>query len=166
VWLECTIDRANCLRPSQPEHVARILLAVPNPSGVDDYLADCNRGIRELAGAASGILIEQGCTAYVKTIYIGFESAGEMVAALYAHGENIEVALALPEDCEGALLVDASHLTWRTLPVAAVIRKASELEEFRELALVASERVRMGEHDVERDTEFFAKARRERYRST
>ena len=89
---------------------------------VDGYLAALNPKVRKLASASNQVLIGQGCAAYVKTIYIGYDIDGEMVAALYAHADHLEVALALPEDAEGDLIVDASHLTWRTLPVAATIR--------------------------------------------
>ena len=34
-------------------------------------------------------LLAQGCDSYVKTIYIGYEISGEMVAALYAHADHI-----------------------------------------------------------------------------
>ncbi|MCX6539976.1 MAG: hypothetical protein NTX77_00005, partial [Actinobacteria bacterium] len=36
----------------------------------------------------------------------------------------------LPEDAEGDLLVDASHLTWRTLPVAAIVRSSGSIDDF------------------------------------
>jgi hypothetical protein len=130
---------------------------------VDSYLAALNPKVRKLASASNQVLIGQGCTAYVKTIYIGYDIDGEMVAALYANADHLEVALALPEDAEGDLIVDASHLTWRTLPVAATIRSLSEVERsFTDLVTQACQRVREGRHDVERDNEHFIRFRRER----
>ena len=51
------------------------------------------------------------------------EVGGEMVAALYSHADHVELALALPESEEHRLLVDATHLTWRTMPVAAIVEQ-------------------------------------------
>lgn len=85
-----------------------------------------------------------------------------MVAALYANDDHVEVALALSDDAEGSLLIDAGHLTWRTLPVAAELRSEADLELFAELAHLASERVRTHQHDVMRDNEFFVRSRRGR----
>jgi hypothetical protein len=99
---------------------------------------------------------------YVKTIYIGYDIGGEMVAALYAHADHVEVALALPEDAEGELLVDASHLTWRTLPVAAILKSEADVEQFSKLVSEAVERVADQTHDVKRDNDFFIRSRRER----
>jgi hypothetical protein len=85
-----------------------------------------------------------------------------MVAAMYGRADYVEVALALPEDLESDLLVDATHLTWRTLPVAALVRRTDDLAVFESLATDACDRVRSRAHDVRRDTEFFAKSARER----
>jgi hypothetical protein len=98
----------------------------------------------------------------VKTIYIGYDIDGEMVAALYGHIDHVEVALALPEDAEGDLLIDAKHLTWRTLPVAAIVRNKTDIVAFMQLALTAVEGVRTSSHTVNRDNEFFIKSRQER----
>ncbi|CAB4365032.1 MAG: hypothetical protein F2681_14940 [Actinobacteria bacterium] len=98
----------------------------------------------------------------MKTIYIGYDINGEMAAALYPRADHLEVALALPEEAESPLLVDASHLTWRTLPVAAIVRGSDELLEFGELAGSAVQRVRTARHDVMRDNEFFVRTKRER----
>jgi hypothetical protein len=106
--------------------------------------------------------LKEGCTSYVKTIYIGYDVEGEMVGALYGHGDHIEVALALPEDAEGSILIDASHLTWRTLPVAAVARSTEDVGQLNKLIAQACQRVRTQQHDVLRDPEFFMKAKRDR----
>lgn len=117
--------------------------------------------MRGLAQAAHALIVSEGCSSYVKTIYVGYEIDGEMVAALYGRADHLEIALALPEDVDGALLVDASHLTWRTLPVAAIVRNQDELEAFGALASEACRRVRERSHSVHRDNDFFI-ARRKR----
>jgi len=107
-------------------------------------------------------MIALGCSSYVKTIYIGYDIDGEMVAALYGRVDLVEIALALDEDTAGKLLVDASHLTWRTLPLAAHIKTAADLKDFKPLATLACTRVTNKEHHVERDNNFFINARKEK----
>ena len=126
------------------------------------YLADLNKRVRPIATSLHEALLSLGCVSYVKTIYIGYDIDGEMVAALYGRIDHVEVALALPEDAEGDLLIDAKHLTWRTLPVAAIVRSKTDLVAFMQLALTAVEGVRTSSHTVNRDNEFFIKSRRER----
>ena len=126
------------------------------------YLNELNKKVRPLASDLHDVLIKLGCVSYVKTIYIGYDIAGEMVAALYGRSDHVEIALALPEDADGDLLIDASHLTWRTLPVAAVVRNTTDVQPFTELASAAVERVRTASHTVNRDNDFFIKSRRER----
>ena len=126
------------------------------------YLNELNKKVRPLASDLHDVLIKLGCVSYVKTIYIGYDIAGEMVAALYGHSDHVEIALALPEDADGDLLIDASHLTWRTLPVAAIVRNPSDGLAFTQLASAAVERVRTASHAVNRDNDFFIKSRRER----
>ena len=126
------------------------------------YLAEMGKRVRPLATELHEALLSLGCVSYVKTIYIGYDIDGEMVAALYGHSDHVEIALALPEDAEGELLIDASHLTWRTLPVAAIVRTKDELDQFISLAGAAVERVRTASHTVLRDNDFFARSRRER----
>ena len=105
---------------------------------------------------------ELGCTSYVKTIYVGYDLAGEMVAALYPHADFLEIALAVPEDFEHPLLVDASHLTWRTLPLAAIVRTQADAKSVSELLALACSRVGDGTHRVFRENEYFVRSRRER----
>lgn len=126
------------------------------------YLADLNKRVRPIATSLHEVLLGLGCVSYVKTIYIGYDIDGEMVAALYGRGDHVEIALALPEDAEGDLLIDASHLTWRTLPVAALVRNMADQAPFRKLAIEAVERVRTASHTVNRDNDFFTKSKRER----
>jgi hypothetical protein len=127
------------------------------------YLKEIEPPLRSLAAAAHDCLIKLGCQSYVKTIYIGYDLDGEMVAALYARNDFVEIALALPEEAENPILVDASHLTWRTLPVAAVIRSADDLPSFTDLAIESVNRVKTASHNVLRDNEFFFGRRKERH---
>ena len=110
--------------------------------GAGGYIAHMNKEMQPLATAVHEIFEGHGCTSYVKTIYIGYDLDGEMVAAMYGHTSSVEVALALSEDATGPLLTDASHLTWRTLPVAAVIAKKSDIDVFATNAAEAVDRVR------------------------
>ena len=129
---------------------------------VANYIDPLNPQVRKLAAATHKVLDVKDCTSYVKTIYIGYEIDGQMYAALYAHADHLEIALALPEDHEDSTLVDATHLTWKTLPVAAVVKSPEDLVGFKVLAAEAGERVRSQSHDVERENDYFIKARRER----
>ena len=106
-------------------------------------------------------LLSQGCVSYVKTIYIGYDLEGIMVAALYPHSDRVELALALPEDHESTLLIDATHLTWKTLPVAAVVKTKGDATETLKLIDEACQRIKDGVHDVERPNDYFMTARRE-----
>ena len=126
------------------------------------YLAQLNPAVRQLAVAAHKEFVAQRCSSYVKTIYIGYDIDGEMVAALYGHVDHVETALALPEELDDALLVDASHLTWRTLPVAAIVRSEDQIDKLTELIAAACDRVRNQKHEVLRDNDFFIKSKRER----
>ena len=126
------------------------------------YLSEMNKKVGPLASDLHDVLMKLGCVSYVKTIYIGYDIAGEMVAALYGHSDHVEIALALPEDTVGDLLVDARHLTWRTLPVAAIVHNKTDVLTFTQLASTAVERVRTASHTVNRDNDFFINSRRER----
>jgi hypothetical protein len=126
------------------------------------YIASLNGKVRNIALSAHTELLSQGCSSYVKTIYIGYDFNGEMVAALYGHSDYVEVAIALSESHESPVLIDASHLTWRTLPVAAVLKNKADLKMFARLVKEACKGVLSGDHTVLRDNEFFAAAKRER----
>jgi hypothetical protein len=80
----------------------------------------------------------------------------------YGHSEYVEVAIALSESYESPVLIDASHLTWRTLPVAAVLKSKADIKMFGPLVKEACKGVLSGGHTVLRDNEFFAAAKRER----
>jgi hypothetical protein len=119
-------------------------------------LADSTEPVQALVGAIYEFFVgEAGCSAYVKTIYVGFELSGVMVAAAYPHASSVEVALALPDDVEGEGLIDAAHLTWRTLPVAVELNDPTQLDEARVHFATAVERVRTGLHDVDLPQERF-----------
>jgi hypothetical protein len=117
---------------------------------------------RDLAVNVDQIFTNLGCNCYKKTIYLGYEYDGEMVAALYINRNYLEIPLALPEEYDGPLIEDARHLTWRTLPVAAVVKSKTDLNIFENYAREAFERVKNRSHTVLRDNQFFAKSRRER----
>jgi hypothetical protein len=126
------------------------------------YLESLNRKVAALASSIHEILLDEGCSSYVKTIYIGYDVGGEMVAALYGHADHVEVALAVSDLNTSPLLVDASHLTWRTLPLSAIVRSTNDLSTLKVLIKDACSRVREGQHDVKRDNEYFMRSRRER----
>jgi hypothetical protein len=134
---------------------------VVDHSAANAYLADLRRSFG-LASAAHDTFVSLGCGSYVKTIYIGYDIGGEMVAALYGHADHVEIALALPDDLEDPMLVDASHLTWRTLPVAALLRSSADLKAFNEPAALACNRVKSSQHDIHRDNDFFVRAKHQR----
>jgi hypothetical protein len=126
------------------------------------YIADLNKTSAALCIQVHEMFLAAGCNSYVKTIYIGYDIDGEMVAALYGHADHVEVALALAEDHPSSQLIDASHLTWKTLPVAAIGHDAAEVGKMAGLVVEACDRVRAGLHTVNRDNDFFIRSRRER----
>ena len=128
----------------------------------EEYFSQRGANVTPLGMPLHVALLAQGCDSYVKTIYIGYEISGEMVAALYAHANHIELALAVAEDHPNMVLKDASHLTWRTLPLALEIRSTDDLVLAVELIEEACVRIREGSHDVERDNEYFVRSRRDR----
>jgi hypothetical protein len=135
-------------------------------AGVDfeaqKYIAELNKTTAALCAQVHEMFLAAGCSSYVKTIYIGYDIDGEMVAALYGHVDHVEVALALAEDHSSSQLIDASHLTWKTLPVAAIGHDAAEVKKMGPLIEEACARVRAGQHTVNRDNDFFLNAKRER----
>ena len=126
------------------------------------YLGGLNTAVGKIATRCHEVFVELGCMSYVKTIYIGYDIGGVMVAALYGHAEYVEIALALPEQTDSRILVDASHLTWRTLPVAAVLARQEEVTELKRLAATACKGIVSGSHTVNRDNEFFVAAKKNR----
>jgi hypothetical protein len=125
-------------------------------SDADRLLEDCRPAVRSIAEALSRHLTEEhGCVSYVKTIYIGFERDGQIVAALYPHATSVELAMALPEDSPHPQLIDATHLTWRTMPVALVVTSETEIPIAKDLLDEAVDGVVSGTHDVELSIETF-----------
>lgn len=147
--------------PIQPNKEYGELVAVED-SEAQKYIAELNKTAGVLCTQVHEMFLAAGCNSYVKTIYIGYDLDGEMVAALYGHADHVELALALAEDHPSSQLVDASHLTWNTLPVAAIGHDAAEVAQMQPLIEEACARVRAGQHDVNRDNDFFVKAKRER----
>jgi hypothetical protein len=131
-------------------------------SEVDGFLAQLGKRVAPFARDLNDALSAAGCDAYVKTIYIGYEIEGSMVAALYGHPDHIELALALDADNPCVMLKDASHLTWRTMPVAIEVHTEDDVSTAMELAGNACARVRSGTHTVHLDNEHFIRAREAR----
>ncbi len=122
--------------------------------------------VKDLMGNAYAAMVEgSGCQPDVKTIYISFTKNSQLVASAHPGSDGIELALALPEDHPSGLLEDASHLTWRTLPLLVRVTASSGREEVLDLVYEAIKRVESGEHDVDRPPEYFQASRRERERS-
>ena len=129
---------------------------------IEHFLIGVNPGIRKLLKHLKDIFEKQTCSSYVKTIYMGFDIDKEMVAAVYPHSNYIDIALALEEDHPDSALKDASHLTWRTLPVSLEVSTLNEIDQNIGLLHEACKRVQDGMANKPRDNEFFRKARRER----
>ena len=125
----------------------------------DGLMAFARPKLRTIAWKIDRELIRLGCEAYVKTIYVGYEISGVMIAALYPHPDHLEIALALDEDFEHSLLESADHLSWRTLPVSALVTEPKHFLEVKQLLSKAVERVVSGSHAVSRDNDFFKKRR-------
>jgi len=100
---------------------------------------------------------EFGANLYVKTIYVGVEIDGEMIAALYPKMKEltIEMPLALSEGHSSKLLTDATHLTWRSLPLMVKVDQKSDMKAILKLVREAASRVVNKTHDVHRDPEWF-----------
>lgn len=126
----------------------------------EGYLNELNKKMQPVARKVHDSLVSMGCTSYVKTIYVGYDIGGEMVAALYGHSDHVEVALAVAEDHADTRLLDASHLTWRTLPLALNLKNVSEVSECQALFQEACDQVREQTHDVHRDNDFFVSRKR------
>lgn len=112
------------------------------------FIAEASERVRPLLARIHALFMAAGCDSYVKTIYIGYEVRGKLVAASYGHAHNVEVALALPEDHIAEQLKDATHLTWRTMPVLVEIKNRRDLVLAEPLFSEAVERVVSGAHDV------------------
>ena len=128
-------------------------------SEAQDYLINSNKKVQKLASELHKAFIKQGCVSYVKTIYIGYDIEGQMVAALYCREDRVEVALALDENHVSPVLIDATHLTWRSMPVAAVVRNDKDLSVAALLVVEASSRVKAGKNTLNRSSEFFAEVK-------
>jgi hypothetical protein len=129
---------------------------VTKEASVKAFLGAMSAQRAQLAREGHEVFLRFGCSSYVKTIYIGYDFDGEMVGALYPREDHLEVALALDEDDPHPLLIDAGHLTWRTLPVAALVSHHEQIEEFESLVSAAVHRIKSERHEVYRDNDYFA----------
>ena len=131
------------------------------------YLRGLNKRVFGIATDIHELILSHQCKSYVKTSYVGYEIDGGIVAALYGyHPDHVEIALALDSAHASKLLVNAARLTWRTMPVAAVVRVTEDLAELSVLVAEACERVRLGQQDINQDNEEFIKSRLERFGET
>jgi hypothetical protein len=126
-------------------------------STVEAFLEATSGQVNSMARAAHEIFVMFDCSTYVKTIYIGYDIGGVMVGALYPREDHIEVALALSENDPNPLLIDASHLTWRTLPVAALLTNLNQIPQLELLISSAVDRLKHHQHEVYRDNAYFAR---------
>jgi hypothetical protein len=92
---------------------------------------------------------------YVKTIYIGIEIDGAMVAAIYPTRDSFQVVLALDSNHPNSRLEDATHLTWRTMPVMFKAESADDFKMLSVLLVEAAQRVATGSHKIDRPAEYF-----------
>lgn len=134
----------------------------PMPRQPADLVKTLRKVLREAFEVVNAALEDCGAAAAhdVKTIYISYMVEEQMVAAIYPRSQEIEIALALPEDHPSSLLRDATHLTWRTLPVSTVVVDSEGARSILGLIEEASLRVASGTHHVHRDNEHFAARRR------
>jgi hypothetical protein len=117
----------------------------------------------DVAEGIDDLFISSGCRSYVKTIYVGYQFGEEMVGALYPYADHLELALALEVETTSRLLVDATHLTWKTMPVAAVLTNVNEMPEASKLVANAVARIKSGSHSVFRDSAYFQMAKAKRF---
>jgi len=129
---------------------------------VKSFFKSCTDEVAIVGAELNSILTGLGCENYIKTIYLGFEFDGQMIAAVYPHRTHLEIALALPDDFLelSKLFIDAAHLKWRTLPIAAILRSSADLLEIRDWIDVSFTRVKSGSHDVSRDNDYFMNIKR------
>ena len=111
--------------------------------------------VQEVIQEVYTLLVGVGCDPDVKTRYISFTRNSCLVGSAHVSGKQIELALALPEDHPSDLIEDASHLTWRTLPVCLRLTASTDRQEVLDLVREALARVVRGEHTINRPAEFF-----------
>lgn len=118
--------------------------------------------IQQMVRELHDFLIDLECSSYIKTIYIGYEIGGEMVAALYPYHKHVDIALAIPEETSDSNLMDASHLTWRSLPLLVTVRNMRDVGRAKKYLIQAANRIRAGTHRVYRDNEYFIRTKSDR----
>ena len=111
-------------------------------------------------------LIDRHLSRDVKTIYVSYtDTIRNLVAAVHPDPVTgtIEIALSLPPDHEHELTYDATHLKWRTLPLA--VRLGPDDEIAGQLLYLFDEAIKYTPSSVPRPSEDFEKiGRRGRYR--
>lgn len=134
--------------------------------GPDDLVRNLPNAVQSAYRIVDEALVQNGAESVhdVKTIYVSYMVGDEMVAAVYPTSQGVEVALALPEDHPSPLLQDATHLTWRTLPVCVDLADRAAAEEALDLLAEAVDRVVKEEHHVVRDNDYFMGRRKDRRR--
>lgn len=120
-----------------------------------DLLADLPTTLRSLGRDIDAYLTGRNCDPYVKTIYVGYTLGTSMVAAVYPESDRLVIALAVDQPADGEFLIDATDLTWPTMPVAAVVRTETQLKRTLTLLDLAIDGVSKGEHTINRPPEFF-----------
>ena len=125
--------------------------------------------LRPVWEALDDELIRVGLHRDVKTIYVSYtDEDRNLVAAVHPDPatKTIEVALSLPKDFESSLTYDATHLKWRTLPVAVRLKSLGDLT--RMVHTLLADAIVHAPQSVARPSEEFARHRREagtRFRS-
>jgi len=125
------------------------------PGAAAALLASLPTDVQEFALSICRTLVKEfGSKLYVKTIYVGVEINGAMVAALYPAADRVDIALALEEEHPSAMLEDATHLTWPSLPV--LVSVGAETDQAQVLALIREAAIRIvnSEHHVSRSPEY------------
>ena len=115
---------------------------------LENFISGFNKEIQKILRGLITIFESNSCTSSYKTIYIAFDLENEMVAAAYPHETHVEIALALAESHSNSNLKDASHLTWRTLPVSLELYSEEELQKHSFLIAEALTRVQIGERNT------------------
>jgi hypothetical protein len=139
------VDRNEARKKVFPGRLADL---VPVWERVDDFLTEC------------------GLSPDVKTIYVSYtDEDRNLVAAVHPDptSRTIEIALSIPGDNESDLTYDATHLKWRTLPLA--IRLGPDDQVTDEVQALLEAAISNAPSSVPRPSEDFEKiSRRGRYR--
>lgn len=112
-------------------------------------------------------LTDRQLTRDVKTIYVSYtDTDRNLVAAVHPDPttHTLEIALSLPPDHKSELTYDATHLKWRTLPLALRLGPDDELT--AEVEGIIKAAIEYAPSSVPRPSEDFERiGRRGRYRT-